>query len=112
MGLPLKDTASGIFLTGAALDTDHCDDAIAAATVADITDFTQNTGAGDGSEVAFALVNRIHDAVTAYNAGHATDLSNITTRLVNSASGSDLTKTYTISFTLNAAAADLNVKDE
>jgi len=108
MGLPLKDTASGIFLTGAALDTDHCDDAIAGATVATLTDFS----GGDGSEVAFALVNRIHDAVTAYNAGHATDLSNITTRLVNSASGSDLTKTYTISFTLNAAAADLNVKDE
>ena len=63
MGLPLKDTASGIFLTGAALDTDHCDDAIAGATVATLTDFS----GGDGSEVAFALVNRIHDAVTAYN---------------------------------------------
>ena len=106
MGLQLIDSASGVFATGTTPGSDFLSDALIAST---------NTVAGDisglkGSEVAFNLVDRLNTAVTAYNAGHDTDLAKITSSLSSSVNGEIMTRTYVISFTLDVG--DLNVTAE
>jgi len=111
MGLAIKNDTKGLFMAAADLTgTDAVDDTIIAATVATQADLDSATG---GSEVCFALCDRMHSAVTAHNADAGeTDLANFTTRLVNSASGDDLVKTYTFTFILGASAGNLDVKAE
>ena len=110
MGLAIKHDTKGLFMAAADLTADAADDTIIAATVAVQADLDSATG---GSEVAFALCERMHSAVTAHNADASeTDLANFTSRLVNSTSGDDLVKTYTFTFSLAASAGALDVKAE
>ena len=108
MGLPLIDSASGVFATGTTPGSDDLSTVLLAST---------NTVAGDisglkGSEVAFNLVDRLNTAVTAYNAGHDTDLAKITSSVSSSVSGDVMTRTYVLSFQLGVDGSVLNVVTE
>lgn len=108
MALPLLDNTSGIFTAGTTPGSDTLTTALTAST---------NTVAGDisgedGSEVAFNLVDRIHTAVSAYNAGHDTDLVNVTSSLSSSVSGDEMTRTYVIAFKVGVSSSSLDVSAE
>lgn len=106
MGLPLIDSTSGVFVDA----TDPATVTLSAA----LTGST-DTVAGDitgekGSEVAFNLVDRIQKAVTAYNAGHSTDLNSITATVGNTVSGETITKTYVLAFKLDIGDLDVTAE--
>lgn len=108
MALPLLDNTSGIFTAGTTPGVDTLTTALTASTNAVAGDISGE----NGSEVAFNLVDRIHTAVTAYNAAHDTDLAKITSSLSSSVSGDEMTRTYVLAFKVDVSSADLDVAAE
>lgn len=102
--------ASGIF-DGATLSSSFSG-VIVAETEAVVGDFTANGGEGDGSEVAFNIIDHLHTQIAAQTA-QAAGADNIRTSSTQTLNGTTLTKNYTFSFDLSFTdASSLNVKDE
>ena len=99
--------ASGIF-DGASL-SDSFSGVIVGQTQALVGDFA---GDGDGSEVAFNIIDHLHTQIAAQTAQSA-GADNIRTSSTQTLNGTTLTKNYTFSFDLSFTdASSLNVKDE
>jgi hypothetical protein len=108
MGLPLIDSASGVFATGTVPGSDTLSAALTGSTNTVANDISNELG----SEVAFNLVDRLNTAVTAYNAGHDTNLAKITSSVSSSVSGDVMTRTYVLSFQVGVDGSVLNVVTE
>jgi hypothetical protein len=106
MGLPLIDSTSGVFVDGTTPGSDDLTTVLTGSTNVVAGDIS----GGKGSEVAFNLVDRIQTAVAAYNAGHDTDLANITATVGNTVSGDTITKTYVLSFKLDVGQLDVTAE--
>ena len=83
----------------------------------DLTDANINGGnialADDGSEVIFNMLNHFHDVISDQSPSNT--LTNLTSTVSTSLSGSTLTKTYNFTVKLNFTGVDvatLNVVDE